>query len=124
MSQNEKIAIYDYLRHFYATIYVTNTNDGKLKFWSGKEVPRIVHTKFGINIFSTLAVAWFCHIFTPHLCHFTTTRAGSGMGAPSYFDQRLRIYHDAKFHASSVLYIMVTKISKLLCFYDLRHSRH
>ena len=84
---------------------------------------RIVHTKFGINIFSTLAVAWFCHIFTPHLHHFTPTRAGSGMGAPSYFDQRLKIYYDVKFHASSVLYIMVTKMTKML-FYHLRHSRH
>ena len=68
----------------------------------------------GINIFSTLAVAWFCHIFMPHLCHFTPTRADSGMGAPSYFDQRLKIYHDVKFHASSVLYIMVTKMTKML----------
>jgi hypothetical protein len=76
MSQNEKIAIFDYLRHFYATIYATYTNDGKLKFCgNGKYVPRIVHTKFGINIFSTLAVAWFCHIFTPHLRHFTPMRA-------------------------------------------------
>ena len=32
MSQNEKIAIFDYLRHFYATIYATYANDGKLKF--------------------------------------------------------------------------------------------
>ena len=37
MSQNEKIAIFDYLRHFYATIYATYANDGKLKFCgSGK----------------------------------------------------------------------------------------
>ena len=76
MSQNEKIMIFNYLRHVYATTCATYANDGNLKFWgSGKSVPRIVHTKFGINIFSTLAVAWFCHIFTPHLRHFMPTRA-------------------------------------------------
>ena len=63
---------FSYLRHVYATIYATYTNDGKLKFCGSG---RIVHTKFGINIFSTLAVAWLCHIFTPHLRHFTPTRA-------------------------------------------------
>ena len=32
MSQNEKIMIFNYLRHFYATICATYANDGKLKF--------------------------------------------------------------------------------------------
>ena len=46
------------------------------------------------------------------------------MGAASYFNQRLKIYHDAKFHASSMLYIMMTKMTKMLSFYHSRHSRH
>ena len=115
----------DHLRHSYATICATYTNDGKLKpRGSGKQVPSIVHTKFGTNIFPTLAVAWFCHIFTPHLRHFTPTRAGPGMGAASHFNQRPKTHHDAKFHTSSMLYIMTTKMTKMLSFHHSRHLRH
>ena len=45
MSQNEKITIFDFLRHFYATFYATYTIDGDLKFCgSQKYPPKIIST--------------------------------------------------------------------------------
>ena len=73
----------------------------------------------------TIYAIFGCGVVLSHFhATFTPTREGSGMGAASHFNQRLKIYHDTKFHTFSMLFIMMTKMTKMLSFYHSRHSRH
>ena len=85
------MAIFDYLRHFYATIYATYTNDGKLKFCGGG----ILWGWYLLNFGCGVVLSHFHATFTP----FYANQGISGVRSPSNFEKHVKTHHHAKFHA-------------------------
>ena len=100
MSQNEIIVIFDYLRHFYATICATYTNDGKLKFFwewkvSSQDTSHQVWYQYLLNFGSGVVLSHFHATFTP----FYANQGICGVRSPSNFEKHVKTHHHAKFHA-------------------------